>query len=103
MIEQKGYNSKFPKFLKDIWRIGDKVPEWLSDKAKVTFIDGLGNKTIERRDLTTGGYEIVSADGIGILCSVKSREDYVCLASDGYIFPLGHEKMRILYGKPNKH
>ena len=99
MIEQKGYNSKFPKSLKDIWRIGDKVPEWLSDKAKVTFIDGNGNKTLERRDLTTGGYEIIASDGIGVLVSCKSKEDYVCLSENGYIFSLGYKQMEILYGK----
>ena len=101
MIKQKGYNSKFPRTLIETWRVGEEVPEWLSDKARVTFIDGNGKKTIERRDLTTGGYEIIAADGIGTLVSCKSREDYVCLSEDGYIFSLGLRKMEILYGKQN--
>ena len=37
--KQRGRNDKYPAKI-EVWRIGEKVPEWLSDRAKVKFIDG---------------------------------------------------------------
>ena len=55
--KQRGKNNKYPAKI-EVWRIGEKVPEWLSDRAKVKFIDGEGNVTLDRRDRGDGSYEI---------------------------------------------
>ena len=94
-MKQRGYNSKYPSEIKT-WRLGEKGPEWLSDVAKIKFIDGEGNVTIERRELNTGGYEIIGSDGVSILVKTSSASDYVCLG-DNHIFTLSEIQLKILY------
>ena len=93
---QKGDNPKYPKEIVT-WRYGEKVPEWISDNAKITFIDGLGNVTLLKRDFTSGGYEIVGADGISILISTKTYNSYICYDGKSKIFSLTEKQFGLLY------
>ena len=97
--KQRGRNDKYPAKI-EVWRIGEKVPEWLSDRAKVKFIDGEGNVTLDRRDRGDGSYEIVSAAGVQNLVIVSERTGAVCFG-DGRIFSLRERQLEILY-EPSK-
>ena len=96
--KQKGENSKYPKEIK-VWNVGDEIPEWLSDKAKVKFVDGEGNITLETNDTTTGGLEIWDSTGTSILVRLESKEDNVCidLNEKGAIFSLTKKQTNLLY------
>lgn len=78
--KQRGYNCLWPLEI-ETWRLGEKVPEWLSDIALVEFIDGEGNITLRMRNTSGGGYEILQAgvDKAVTLISMKKKEDYVCI------------------------
>jgi hypothetical protein len=93
--KQRGRNDKYPAKI-EVWRIGDKVPEWLSDRAKVKFIDGEGNVTLDRRDRGDGSYEIIGASGVQTLVTVEERSGVVCFG-DGRIFSLRERQFEILY------
>ena len=73
---QKGYNCLYPPKI-ETWRLGEKVPEWLSDRAAIEFIDGEGNITLKTRSLSGGGFEIIQAGGRETLCKVSKKEDYI--------------------------
>lgn len=79
---QKGYNCLWPWEI-ETWRIGEKVPEWLSDIALVEFIDGEGNITLRTRSISNGGYEILQAgiDKAITLVRVNKKEDFVFIPS----------------------
>ena len=94
-MKQKGQNSKFPKEIKT-WRKNEPVPEWLSDVAKVSYIDEkTGKPGITTNGASSGGYEIVGSDGRTLLIT-KNQDDYVC-CGDGRIFSLTKEQVELLY------
>lgn len=97
--KQRGRNDKYPAEI-EVWRIGEKVPEWLSDRARVKFIDGNGDVTLDRRDRSDGSYEIVGASGVGNLVVVPERVGAVCF-SDGRVFSLYERQLEILYEPSN--
>ena len=92
---QRGRNSKYPDEV-EVWKLGEKVPEWLSDRAKVRFIDGEGNVTLDRRDRGDGSYEIIEAAGIQTLVTVTERTGFVCFG-EGRVFSLRERQLEILY------
>ena len=99
IYEQKGENDKYPKEIK-IWKIGEKIPEWLSDSAKVLFIDGNGNITLDTIDNNTGGYEIKSSSG-DTLVSLKKKSDIVCFGNSK-IFGLSEKQFNLIYNNTNE-
>lgn len=99
-MKQKGKNNKFPKEI-ETWRLGETIPEWLSDIAKVKFVDGSGNLTLDITETNTGGYEIKSSDGTRILVGCEDKEDYICIGLDKdnrEIFSLNPIALGLLYG-----
>lgn len=78
---QSGSNPSYPKEI-ITWTWGSKVPEWLSDISKVSFIDGNGNITLEYRDTSTGGVEIISSNGLDVLVRLNSKSDLICKSTD---------------------
>lgn len=75
--KQKGYNCLWPYEI-HIWEWGNQpIPDWLSDRAKVIFIDGEGNKTLCTRELSNGGVEIIKAEGVEALVRLKNKTDLV--------------------------
>lgn len=97
--KQKGYNSNFPEEILT-WRWGEIVPEWLSDKARVKFVDGDGNITLETNDTTTGGFEVIDSTGSSVLVKLESKNDSVCINKkeiSGRVFPLSKIQLDLLY------
>ena len=98
---QSGSNPDFPRRIK-IWKLGDPVPEWLSDKAKVIFLDGDGNITLDIIDTNSGGVSIKSSNGIDVLVNLNRKSDYVCSALDeDRIFSLNPIQLKLLYKSLN--
>ena len=96
MMLQRGRNNKYPKKI-ETWKIGDDVPEWLSDRAKVELVDlGSGKKTIKTNEFTNGGIEVVAADGRNSLVKTTSKTDLICFG-DGKIFSLTEKQLNLLY------
>ena len=98
--KQRGENSKYPEEI-SIWRKGDPVPSWLSDRAKVKFLDGDGNITLERRNLADGGYELLDSSGLNVLVRTTGQGDYICYG-ENRIFVLTPRQFEILYKESNK-
>lgn len=96
VYKQRGYNGKFPEEVK-VWIKGSIVPEWLSNVSKVVGMNSTtGDTTIETRELSAGGYEIIDSSGTGTLVRTKSEEDYVCFGR-GSIFSLSPKQFKLLY------
>ena len=98
---QKGRNLKFPVKI-ETWKIGESIPEWLSDRARIEKVDPwTGEKTIKMNNLTSGGVEIISSDLVTPLIKTTSMEDYVCFG-DGKIISLTETQMNLLYRDEQK-
>ena len=93
---QKGRNNLYPQSIR-IWKRGEKVPEWLSDRAFITSIDLKNGYNLKYRETTTGGYEILDSSGVNVLIRTIGREDYVCLGDNGRIFSLSPKQVKLLY------
>ena len=96
-FQQRGENLIFPRVI-EIWQKGDEIPEWLSNNAKITFIDGEGNKQLAITYYNNGGYEITNAAGTNTLVKLGSIDDLVCYGDDR-IFGLTKKQFNLLYGE----
>lgn len=101
MIKQIGKNPGYPDMVKDMWKYGDPIPEWLSDRAKIQFIDGTGNMTLTTRDSGTGGLEILGTAGEVLVC-MKSRSDTLIFSSSHGIQSVTPRQMTLLYEDEKK-
>ena len=95
MVRQKGNNPKYPKEI-EYWKFGQSVPEWLSDNAKVKFIDGEGNITLDFKETNTG-LDLPDSSGKSILLRLTGKDDYICMG-DNIIFSLTKKQFKILFG-----
>ena len=93
---QRGENDKYPKNI-ETWKFGEKVPEWLSDRASIKFMDGEGNLTLNYRNLSNGGKEIISSDGITTLIKLDTFDSYVCFSTDHQLISLKPIQLELLY------
>lgn len=94
---QYGFNPSWPLEI-ETWSYGEKVPEWLSDEAKVLFIDGSGNITLETRELNTGGFEIMKSSGSEVLVKLINKTDLVAYdLKTSRIFPITKKQLELLY------
>lgn len=94
---QGGENEKYPKEV-DIWTLQDPVPEWLSDAAKVKFVDGDGNLTLDFVETSNGGIDIIDSSGNERLVNLVSKKSIVCHStSSGSIFSLTPIQFNLLY------
>ena len=93
-----GKNNKYPSEI-EWWTYGMKVPEWLSDRAKIKGLDGnTGEAILEFRNGTKGGYEIVDSTGMGILVKTNGKQDIICFNSESKeLFSLRPIQFDILY------
>ena len=94
---QRGRNNKYPEKI-DTWQKSERdVPDWLTDIAKVEMVDlGSGRKKIRMNNLTSGGVEIIAADGQNILIRTQGDSDYICFG-DNKLFSLTESQMGLLY------
>ena len=93
---QFGKNDAWPREI-EVWKLGDPIPEWLSDQGKVSFVDGDGNITLETHETSSGGLEIVASGGTGTLVMMKDKKDYVAYNGRGKIFSLSDVQLNLLY------
>ena len=98
VLKQKGRNNKYPDEIWT-WRLGEIVPEWLSDIAKVSYLEGQdGNIQLEIVSSSTGGYELKESSGLIVLVKARGREDFICMGTDKRsIFSLSPLKLKLLY------
>lgn len=95
--KQIGYNNKYP-IIVETWKIGEKIPDWLSDVSKVSFIDGNGDVTLDWIKNDTGGVEIKDSTGINILIKTDKATDIICKdINNSNIFHLSKEQFDLLY------
>ena len=92
--KQRGYNGKYPREI-ETWQHGEHVPEWLIRLAKVKFIDGEGNVTLEFRE-TSVGPELLESSGRNPLVKMREKSDFICLGDD-HIFSLTEKQINLLY------
>lgn len=96
---QKGYNSKYPKEVL-VWKKGDFVPEWLSNRVKIVALDiDTGSPIPEfRKNGWENGYALLDSGGVSIAVSVKNINDFVCFdESTGKLFSLNPRQLNLLY------
>ena len=94
---QRGENKNYPYQI-TTWKIGEKIPEWLSDQAKVKFIDGEGNLTLDWLETSTGGLEIQDSSGLNVLTRLKTKDSILCYSSGtNKIFSLTPVQFNLLY------
>ena len=97
---QKGRNSKYPAQI-ETWQLGELVPDWLSDVARIKGLDGSGNKILDLQKTNAGGYTLKAAGENIILVSAKTMNDYVCYGKNEsghyYMFTLTSSQFNLLY------
>ena len=94
--KQRGENPEWPITLEGLWKYGESIPEWLSDRANVTIMSGDGIKNIEIRETSSGGFEIIDSGKAGILVSLKKKDWYVIF--DGKrVAAISPEQLLFLY------
>ena len=98
---QRGRNDLYPKTIK-IWQRGNKIPEWLSDRACITSINLKNGYNLKFRNTTNGGYELLDSSGVNVLVQVKNLDNYVCLGDNGKIFSLSPTQLNLLYKENEK-
>lgn len=98
---QKGRNNFYPQSIR-VWKRGEPIPEWLSDRACITAIDLNFKYSLKYRDTTKGGYEIFDSSGLNVLVRAESKEDYICLGDNGKLFSLSPKQLELLYKKENE-
>ncbi len=95
MKKQRGRNNKYPETI-ETWRLGEKVPSWLSNVCAVKEVDGRnGDMKLDIRE-TDEGYELIASGVNQILVKVSSKEDYICFG-DSRVFSLTPKQIELLY------
>lgn len=95
-MKQRGRNKAYPERV-EVWRKGEDVPEWLSDRAKVISVDlGTGKKILKIVNLSSGGIEILSSDGVNCLVKTVGEDDLICFG-DNRVFSLTPIQAKLLY------
>ncbi len=93
---QRGENPEWPLILEGLWKYGETIPEWLSDRANVTIMSGDGIKNIEVRETSSGGYEIIDSGKSNVLVSVK-RKDWFVIYDGKIVKSISPEQLLFLY------
>lgn len=95
-VIQRGDNSDYPKKA-TIWKIGDPIPEWLSDRAKVSGMNSNGEPFLEMRNGKSGNIEIMDSGGRSVLVKLKDKNSYVLFSSTHPIISLTEHQLKLLY------
>lgn len=94
-MKQRGRNEKYPDEIKT-WRLGEPVPSWLSDVARVKEIKDDGSVVIDLRIADNdNGFEIIDPEN-RILVKTKSNSDFICYG-DRKIFTINENQLNLLY------
>ena len=93
-MKQRGRNEKYPNEIK-IWKLGDPVPSWLSDLAKVKKIKQYGSIVIDIIMIDRGGFEIKDPTN-QLIAKTTNNSDFICFG-DKKIFVLTEKQLNLLY------
>lgn len=95
-VIQKGYNPDYPKEAY-IWTQSQPIPEWLSDRAKVSGIDKNGTPILLMRPKTLGGYEIYDSSGDSVLVSLNTDDSWILFSSTHPLISVTPHQLELLY------
>lgn len=95
-VKQKGYNPDYP-LEAELWKYGDPIPEWLSDRANVTGLDNEGKPILDIRNETSGAIEILESGKRNILVRLKSRDSVLLYSETHPIISLTPHQLELLY------
>ena len=94
-MRQRGRNEKYPNEIK-VWRLGEPIPTWLSDVAKVKDVKGDGSMIIDIRMVDNDrGFEIIKPDN-QILVRTNKNSDIICFGNKQF-FVLTEKQLDLLY------
>lgn len=94
-MKQRGRNEKYPNEIK-VWRLGEPIPTWLSDIAKVKDVKENGSMVIDIRMADDDrGFEIIKPDN-QILIRTNKNSDIICFGNN-QLFVLTEKQLELLY------
>lgn len=95
-VKQKGYNLDYP-LEAELWRYGDPVPEWLSDRANIAGLDKEGKPILDVRNETSGAIEILESGKRDVLVRLKSKDSVLLYSETHPIISLTPHQLELLY------
>lgn len=96
-LKQWGHNPNFPE-IAETWRFGEKVPEWLSDQAKIAGFDSTGGLLLETyTDQGTGKIHIKDTYRPTDLIVLDSKDHFVIYGKGFPLKVLSPEQIDMIY------
>lgn len=96
-IKQIGENPNYPNYALT-WYLGEKIPEWLSDRANIKFMDAEGNMTLDVIESNNNSIDIINSGGKGVLANMKKDGVLIFNPKTGVI-SLTKKQFELLYEK----
>ena len=95
---QSGLNEKYPKEILT-WTIDERpIPDWISERCKITGILENGDPVLSTNNNSSGGFDFISAGSSSVFLSTKGRNDYICYdPKTKQIFSLRPLQLTLLY------
>ena len=95
---QSGLNEKYPIEI-ITWTIDERpIPEWITDRCKITGVLENGDPVLFTNNNNLGGLDFISAGNNSVFLSTKGRNDYICYdPKTKYIFSLHPMQLKLLY------
>ncbi len=95
---QRGVNPDWPYTIleEDTWKLGEDIPEWLSDRAHITILSGDGIKNLGTRETSGGGIEIIDSGRVGTLVTLD-KKDWIVIFDGNSVKSLSPDAMKFLY------
>lgn len=95
-VIQKGLNPDYPKEAY-IWTPTQPIPEWLSDRAKVSGFKDTGEPILSTISKTSGGLDIIESSGRNVLVSLKTKDSWVLYSSSHPLMSVTPHQLELLY------
>lgn len=102
LLKQSGENKNYPEIC-DAWKMGEPIPEWLSDSARVKEIKEDGTVVLSTSTTSSGGVMILGHQGpTDILVTLKSEESWIIHSKTHKLISLTDLQLRLLYDYPSE-
>lgn len=95
-LKQTGFNPNFP-LEAETWKPGEKVPEWLSDRAKISGFDGEGNIMLDIKTDERGRIHIRDTYRPIDLVTLENSESIIIYGEGFSLKVLNQEQIDFLY------
>lgn len=99
-IKQVGYNPDYPMEA-DIWTLSQPVPEWISDRAKISEVNESGEPIVLTRKKSSGGLDIFDSSGREVLVSLDTEDSYILYSKTHPLISLTPHQLDLLYVRTN--